>query len=58
MSALYRDETHPKITTQQRAKLAYVYIRQSSLGQVTHHRESTDLQYQLVVRATQLGWPQ
>jgi len=46
-----------KITTIHLAKLAYVSIRQSSLGQVLHHRESTDMQYQLVERATQLGWP-
>src|SRR5713101_4652043 len=54
-----RAETFPgsKITTIHLAKLAYVSIRQSSLGQVLHHRESTDMQYQLVERATQLGWP-
>jgi DNA invertase Pin-like site-specific DNA recombinase len=52
------DETHPKVTTVHQSKLAYVYVRQSSVGQVTHHRESTDLQYQLVKRAVQLGWPQ
>ena len=54
-----RAETFPgsKITTIHIAKLAYVSIRQSSLGQVLHHRESTDMQYQLVERATQLGWP-
>jgi DNA invertase Pin-like site-specific DNA recombinase len=44
-------------TTQQRAKIAYVYIRQSSLMQVTRHAESTDLQYLLVERAVKLGWP-
>jgi hypothetical protein len=43
-------------TTEQRAKLAYVYIRQSSLMQVTRHAESTDLQYSLVQRAIALGW--
>lgn len=54
-----RAETFPgsKITTIHLATLAYVSIRQSSLGQVLHHRESTDMQYQLVERATQLGWP-
>jgi DNA invertase Pin-like site-specific DNA recombinase len=54
-----RAETFPgaKITTIHLAKLAYVSIRQSSLGQVLHHRERTDMQYQLVERATQLGWP-
>ena len=44
-------------TTDQRAKIAYVYIRQSSLMQVTRHAESTELQYSLVERAVQLGWP-
>ena len=48
---------HPKVTATHRAKLAYVYIRQSSLNQVVHHGESTDLQYQLVERAVRLGWP-
>ena len=37
--------------------MAYVYIRQSSLMQVTRHGESTDLQYALVERAIKLGWP-
>jgi DNA invertase Pin-like site-specific DNA recombinase len=46
-----------RITTTHRAKLAYVYVRQSSLSQVTRHGESTDLQYRLVERAVQLGWP-
>lgn len=49
--------TFSKVTTAHLAKLAYVYIRQSSLGQVVHHRESTDMQYQLVERAIRLGWP-
>jgi DNA invertase Pin-like site-specific DNA recombinase len=44
-------------TTEQRAKMAYVYIRQSSLMQVTRHAESTELQYALVERAVKLGWP-
>jgi len=44
-------------TTEQRAKMAYVYIRQSSLMQVTRHAESTELQYSLVERAVKLGWP-
>lgn len=46
-----------KITTAHLAKLAYIYVRQSSLGQVNRHRESTDLQYHLVERAVQYGWP-
>jgi hypothetical protein len=43
-------------TTDQRAKMAYFYIRQSSLMQVTRHAESTELQYSLVERAVKLGW--
>lgn len=43
--------------TQQRAKMASVYIRQSSLMQVTRHGERTELQYSLVERAVHLGWP-
>ena len=46
-----------RITTAHRAKLAYVYVRQSSAGQVRHHQESTELQYRLVERATSFGWP-
>src|SRR5258708_29036531 len=44
-------------TTAHRAKMAYVYIREASLMQVTRHAESTDLQYSLVERAVALGWP-
>jgi DNA invertase Pin-like site-specific DNA recombinase len=46
-----------RITTAHRAKLAYVYVRQSTAGQVRHHQESTELQYRLVNRAMSLGWP-
>src|SRR5258708_3118438 len=35
---------------------AIVYIRQSTPHQVLHHRERTELQYQLVERAKGLGW--
>lgn len=49
--------SHPKVTTAHQAKLAYVYVRQSSLSQVTRHTESTDLQYALVERAAAFGWP-
>jgi DNA invertase Pin-like site-specific DNA recombinase len=49
--------TSSKITLAPQAKLAYGYIRQSSLHQVIQHRESTELQYQLVERAVGLGWP-
>ncbi|MBV8830869.1 MAG: hypothetical protein JO108_16725 [Acidobacteriaceae bacterium] len=46
-----------KVTAAHQAKLAYVYIRQSSPVQVIRHAESTDLQYQLVERVVSLGWP-
>lgn len=45
-----------KITPQHQERLAYVYIRQSSLRQVEENLESQDLQYQLVQRARSLGW--
>lgn len=46
-----------KITGKHRQRLAVVYVRQSSMQQVERHRESTRLQYGLVDRALQLGWP-
>lgn len=45
-----------RISAAHLAKLACVYVRQSSPGQVAHHGESTDLQYELVQRARQYGW--
>jgi len=39
-------------------KPAYIYIRQSSMGQVRHHQESTERQYALRDKALQLGWSQ
>ncbi|WP_119153647.1 recombinase family protein [Caldimonas tepidiphila] len=50
-------ESAERVTTAHRAKLAYVYVRQSSAGQVRQHQESTELQYRLVNRAAGLGWP-
>ena len=54
LSSGHADE---RIGTAHRAKLAYVYVRQSSVGQLRHHQESTTLQYRLVDRALGLGWP-
>jgi DNA invertase Pin-like site-specific DNA recombinase len=51
------NEPAEPVTTAHRAKLAYVYIRQSTAGQVRQHQESTELQYHLVERAAELGWP-
>jgi DNA invertase Pin-like site-specific DNA recombinase len=46
-----------KINARHRDRLAVVYVRQSTLGQVQNHPESTRLQYALVDRAVGLGWP-
>src|SRR6202171_5780798 len=45
-----------KITTEHLARSAYVYIRQSTAGQLTHNHESRRRQYGLANRARQLGW--
>ena len=37
-------------------RAAMIYVRQSSPSQVEHNRESTERQYALVDRATDLGW--
>ena len=52
-----RDEATSCLDAAHRAKLAYIYIRQSTAGQVRQHQESTELQYHLVDRAVALGWP-
>lgn len=57
MSVLEVAAAHAAITTAHRARTAYIYVRQSSVNQVLHHTESTDLQYGLVERAVKLGWP-
>jgi DNA invertase Pin-like site-specific DNA recombinase len=36
--------------------VAYIYVRQSTVFQVTHHVESTERQYNLRHRALALGW--
>jgi DNA invertase Pin-like site-specific DNA recombinase len=45
------------ITTTHRERMAYVYVRQSTLWQVNEHQESTERQYRLRERALELGWP-
>jgi DNA invertase Pin-like site-specific DNA recombinase len=45
-----------KVQTSHRARLAVVYVRQSTLRQVEHNRESTRRQYGLTERAVLLGW--
>jgi DNA invertase Pin-like site-specific DNA recombinase len=51
------NDADERITVEHRGKLAYIYVRQSSVNQVRHHQESTELQYRLVDRAIALGWP-
>ena len=45
-----------KITSEHTGRLACVYVRQSTMQQVEHHRESQANQYRLVDRAHALGW--
>jgi DNA invertase Pin-like site-specific DNA recombinase len=45
-----------QISTAQHERLAYVYVRQSTLWQVSEHQESTERQYRLQERALELGW--
>ena len=45
-----------KIQPEHLQRLAYVYVRQSSLAQLQDHQESTRRQYELQQRAWQLGW--
>jgi len=45
-----------KIRPEHLARPAYVYIRQSTLGQVRHHQESRRRQYDLAGHARTLGW--
>src|SRR3954464_9253334 len=46
-----------KVAAHHLDRLAVVYVRQSTLQQIEHHRESTQLQYGLADRACRLGWP-
>jgi DNA invertase Pin-like site-specific DNA recombinase len=45
-----------KITPEHLARQAHVYVRQSTLDQVQHNRESQRRQYGLADRARMLGW--
>jgi DNA invertase Pin-like site-specific DNA recombinase len=46
-----------QVTLSHRQKTAYVYVRQSTMGQVRNHQESTERQYALKDKALALGWP-
>jgi len=50
-------EEHHKVTTGHLQRLAYLYVRQSTLRQVLENTESTKRQYALRERAVALGWP-
>ena len=45
-----------KITPEHQQRRACVYVRQSTVFQIHHHRESTERQYNLRQRAQELGW--
>src|SRR5215472_13591997 len=45
-----------KIQPHHHQKMAYIDLRQSTMGQVRHHQESTARQYALKDRALSLGW--
>jgi DNA invertase Pin-like site-specific DNA recombinase len=45
-----------KITDDHQQRRACVYVRQSTVFQINHHRESTERQYNLRQRAQALGW--
>ncbi len=46
-----------KVTASRLRRNAYLYVRQSTLYQVTNNTESTRRQYDLRGRAVALGWP-
>ncbi len=46
-----------KVTTAHRGRVAVVYVRQSTVAQISRNRESTARQYDLAARAAELGWP-
>src|SRR5580692_10159497 len=54
----WRLSMNPKIAEHHRSRSAYVYLRQSTPGQVLHHQESTERQYALREKAEELGWSQ
>jgi len=49
--------TTTKIQSTHCARMAFVYVRQSTPLQVIENRESTERQYHLRERAIELGWP-
>jgi len=50
-------DTASKVTASHLDRVAFLYVRQSTLRQVVHNTESTIRQYALGQRAVALGWP-
>ena len=46
-----------KVTAAHLRRTAVVYVRQSTMAQLSRNRESTTRQYDLAARAVELGWP-
>lgn len=46
----------PKLTSERLRRRAIVYVRQSSIGQLIHNRESRRRQYDLAKHARELGF--
>lgn len=57
MTRSAENPAHPKVEQEHLEKLAVVYVRQSTMHQVKHHKESTKVQYSLTAKAKELGWP-
>ncbi len=53
----FGESVDQKIRAEHLKRVAFLYVRQSSLRQVCEHRESTKRQYALRDRAVALGWP-
>ena len=47
---------NPKLTTERLSRRALVYVRQSTIGQLTHNHESRRRQYELKQHARELGF--
>ena len=45
-----------KVQSHHLERPAYIYVRQSTMGQVRHHHESTERQYDLRNRAVEMMW--
>src|SRR5260370_31314085 len=54
----WRPSMNPKIAEHHRSRSAYVYLRQSTPGQVLHHQESTERQSSLREKSEEVSWSQ